>query len=299
MTQKRVIVLGASGFIGARLVKHLAKSGIATQGFSSKQLDLSDPSALQKLSDAIQPEDTLVFASCITRDKGSDDLPTLMKNLKMAENVGLFLEKKGCAQLIYLSSDAVYKDTLPLIREDSEKDPAGLYPITQLVREKMMIHSASKKGIPLTILRLCSVYGFGDTHNSYGPNRFLKTALADGKISLFGEGEEKRDHLFVGDVCRLIELCAVQQKTGVFNLATGESTSFYQVAETVVKISGKSVTGQPAPGKPVKIECSPRNNPVTHKAFDTTALIKAFPTFKFTSLEEGLGESPLRETILK
>ena len=273
----RVIVLGGSGFIGGHLVKEIEFSGIEACGISSSSLDLTATGAIPALAETVRRDDTLVFAACLTRDKG-DNLPTLMKNLAMAENVGLFLENHGCAHLIYLSSDAVYKDGVSLVREDSPCEAGGLYSLAQLAREKMMSHAAGKAGIPLAILRPCGVYGFGDTHNGYGPNRFLRTAVSQETISLFGRGEETRDHIFVGDVCRLIRMCAEHVSTGTLNLATGRAYSFAELAEFVCQ----------AVGKGVKIEHLPRNGAITHKQFDITATLKAFPTISFRSLEEGL-----------
>ena len=273
----RVVVLGGSGFIGTHLVKQVGRSGIEVLGISSSNIDLAAPEAVRALAETVRRDDTLVFASCLTRDKG-EDLPTLMKNLTMAENVGLFLENHGCGHLIYLSSDAVYKDEISLVREDSVCEPSGLYGMTHVVRERMMAYSAAKAGIPLAILRPCGVYGAGDTHNGYGPNRFLRTALSQGMISLFGQGEETRDHIFVGDVCRLIELCAEHKSVGRLNLATGRACSFAEVADLVASVVAR----------PVEIEYLPRRTPVAHKHFDVTATLKAFPIVSFAFLEEGL-----------
>ncbi len=277
----RVVILGGSGFIGRYLVRRFETQGVIVVSISSKQIDLSDGSALEKLSQSVRPNDAVIFASCITREKGGDDLPTFMKNLRMAENVGMFLETRGCAHLVYFSSDAVYKDGISLVREETEKDPEGLYAMTQLTREKMITYSARKSNVPLLIVRPSAVYGHGDTHNGYGPNRFLKTAQVEGKITLFGEGEEKRDHIYVGDVCELVELCVFNRSIGVLNLATGKAISFMEVAKKAIETVKK----------PVQLDCLPRKSPITHKVFDNTALLKAFPSFRFVSIKEGLIET--------
>ena len=276
----RVVILGASGFVGRYLAEQLAADKVEVLGLTSKDLDLASRDASQKLGGILRKDDVLVFASCITRDKG-DDLPVFVKNMIMAEQVGLCVEKAGCAQVVYLSSDAVYKDGISPVREDSECGPAGLYPMAQYAREAMITHSTAKAKVPLAILRLCAVYGKGDSHNGYGPNRFARMAAEKGKITLFGEGEETRDHIFVKDVCRVIALCVSHRSTGVLNVVTGKAVSFMEAAQAVVQAKNGAVT----------IEVTPRKSPITHRHFDNAALIKAFPTFAFTELLQGVKET--------
>jgi UDP-glucose 4-epimerase len=276
----RVVILGSSGFVGSYLQSELAARKIEVLGLCSKQLDLTAPGAAQQLAQLLRKNDTLIFASCITRDKG-DDLPTFVRNIKMAEQVGICIESNPCAHLIYLSSDAVYKDGISPLREDSESGPAGLYPMAQFARETLMSHSTGKAKIPLAILRLCAVYGKGDSHNGYGPNRFARTAAEQAKINLFGEGEETRDHIYVKDACGIIAMCATHRTSGVLNVATGKSLSFMSVAKAVARVWDK----------PVVIEGSPRKSPITHRHFDNSLLIKAFPAFTFTPIEQGLRET--------
>jgi len=275
----RVVILGATGFVGRHLVAEFTGKEIEVLGLSSKDLDLAAPDASKRLTDFLSPSDTLIFASCITRDRG-DDLSVFRKNIVMAEQVGLCIEKSPCAHFIYLSSDAVYAERNLPIREDSECKPAGLYPMVQFARETMVTHSAAKAKMPLVILRLCAVYGKGDTHNGYGPNRFVKTAIESGKISLFGEGEETRDHIFVKDVCRVVCACAELKTTGILNVVSGQAVSFMAVAQAVSR----------AAGRPVSIEISVRKSPISHKPFDNSLLIKAFPMLSYTSIDAGIME---------
>ena len=100
----------------------------------------------------------------------------------------------------------------------------------------------------------------------------------DGRITLFGAGEETRDHIHVDDVAALTALCLTHRSTGTLNVATGRSISFKELAGLVAAQFAK----------PVKIEGSPRANPVTHRHYDLTSLIKAFPSFRFIPLEDGI-----------
>jgi UDP-glucose 4-epimerase len=130
------------------------------------------------------------------------------------------------------------------------------------------------------ILRPSAIYGAADSHNAYGPNRFVRSALASGKIALFGNGEEHRDHIYIGDVARIIHLCLQHSTTGILNAVTGVSPSFREIADTIVE----SLSGAPA------IESHPRQVPIVHRRFNNEALIAAFPNFRPTPLKTGLQE---------
>src|SRR5947208_1872702 len=99
----RVIVLGGSGFLGRHLVARLQQHGVPVHSLSSKDLDLISPDSAQQLARIIQADDTVVFASCLTPDKGKD-IGTTMKNLAMAEHVAAAIERSPCRHLIYISS---------------------------------------------------------------------------------------------------------------------------------------------------------------------------------------------------
>jgi nucleoside-diphosphate-sugar epimerase len=147
-----------------------------------------------------------------------------------------------------------------------------------LARE-MMIKSATKA--PVAVLRTTLAYGAADTHNSYGPNRLRRMAHKDGKVTLFGQGEETRDHILVDDVAALTVLSLLHCSAGTLNLATGRSISYAELAKRVTALFDKKI----------EISATARQTPITHRHFDVTALRKAFPTFVFTSLEEGLAKA--------
>jgi hypothetical protein len=69
--------------------------------------------------------------------------------------------------------------------------------------------------------------------------------------------------------------------TGILNVATGSSISFRGIAELVVALSGR----------PIEVRGTARQNPITHRHFDITECLKAFPQFRYTPLREGLARA--------
>ena len=273
----RVVVVGARGFIGAALLRRLERSAVNVLALASREIDLTRPGADEALAAVLTPDDALVFLSALTPDRGRD-APTMMRNLAMGQHACAALARQGLAHVIYVSSDAVYSSADSLISEDTPPSPQDLYAAMHLARE-LMFRAAVKA--PLAILRPAAIYGSGDTHNGYGPNRFCRLALAGKEIALFGEGEEKRDHVFIDDAIEIIGLCLRHRSSGLLNLATGRSESFRDVAHAVVA----------AVGRTVPIKGTPRVNPVTHRHFDATATIRAFPDFHYRTLAEGLAHT--------
>jgi UDP-glucose 4-epimerase len=273
----RVVIIGAFGFLGKKLNSYLSNLGIKTMQVDLPEVDLIQPRSVDQLLKIIQPEDAIVFTSALTPDKGKDRA-TMLKNIAMGDHLCQFLERAGCAHVVYYSSDAVYGTNQKLLRETSSCQPDGLYGLGHWIREEMIKGVLQEKNIPLVILRSCAIYGEGDTHNSYGPNRFVRSALQERKITLIGNGEEKRCHFFVGDAVKIIGLCLTNKSVGILNLTTGKSTSFMEIAQKVVSMFDEKI----------EIQVTPRKNPVTHIHFDPTEIIKAFPTFGFTSIKEGL-----------
>lgn len=270
----RVVLLGARGFIGAAIRRQLEDQGVPMLALTSADVNLTDAAAAEALGALLKPADAVVMLAALTPDKGRD-IATLMKNLAMMQNVYAPLEQFGCAHFVYVSSDAVYDTAVSRVVEETPAYPQDLYGAMHYTRE-IMARNLNK--IPLLILRPTLIYGLDDTHNSYGANRFRRAAQKDGKIALFGSGEESRDHVHIDDVAALTLRCLLHKSTGTLNVATGISHSFYEVAKIVARQFANRI----------EIITTPRNNLITHRHYDVTKLIKAFPDFRFIGVEDGI-----------
>jgi len=271
-TPSRVVVIGAGGFIGSAICTRLAADKLPVLALTRKELDLLKPEAAATLQRLLRADDSVVFVSALAPTRNN---AMLIDNLRMAEAVCAALAAQPVGHLVYVSSDAVYSDDANPVTERSCEQPSSLHGVMHLARE-IMLRAALK--LPLAILRPTLIYGAKDPHNGYGPNRFRRLAAKGEAITLFGEGEEKRDHVHVDDVAALTSAVLQHRSTGTLNIATGRSASFREVAEMVVGLSPR----------PVEIRGTPRQNPITHRHFDITDCLKAFPEFHYVSLRDGL-----------
>jgi nucleoside-diphosphate-sugar epimerase len=266
------VIIGAGGFVGGAIGDQLAADKVPILALTRKELDLLKPEASATLQRLLRADDSVVFVSALAPTRNN---AMLIDNLRMAEAVCVALAAQPVAHLAYISSDAVYSDDANPVTERSCQQPSSLHGVMHLARE-IMLRAALK--LPLAILRPTLIYGAKDPHNGYGPNRFRRLAAKGEAITLFGEGEEKRDHVVVDDVAALTSAVLHHRSKGILNIATGRSASFREVAEMVVALSPRSV----------EIRGTPRQNPITHRHFDITDGLKAFPEFHYMPLRDGL-----------
>lgn len=276
-SSEHVVLLGHTGFLGRALQAHLERTGVQVRGYSSKTLDLRDPAALATLDGVLTPEATLVFASALTPDRGST-LGALADNLTMTLNVARYLDTHPPARCVYVSSDAVYAMIDEPITEATPVDPSNVYALAKYTGERALQIVSESRKIPYLVLRPTGVFGPGDPHNSYGPNRFLRSITESKSVKLFGKGEETRDHIHVDDLVRVIAALMDAGQTGVFNIASGASRSFASIVELLQQL---------VPFEFEVIE-APRGGPITHRSFDTSRLQTALPDLRFTPFEDAL-----------
>ena len=229
--KKKLLIFGKKGFLAKELKILLLKKKIRHHFISSKEIDLTQISSAKKLL-KFNELYNVVFLSAITPDKGKDE-NIFLKNISMINNFFKYFNLNSINHFTYISSDAVYSMKEKIIDEETITAPDDLYGMMHLVREKIC---QSKITIQkLLILRPTIIYGKNDTHNSYGPNRFVRQLRDNKNIILFGKGLDVRDHVFVKDVVRIIKDFSILRISGVFNIASGKSYKFKEVAEKIMK----------------------------------------------------------------
>jgi UDP-glucose 4-epimerase len=272
---KRVVVVGAGGMVGSAIVRELAAAGVPTVGLTRKDVDLLTPDAVDALKAKLLHDDAVVFVSAVAPAK---NVAQMMTNLRMAEAACIVLVAAPPTHLLYISSDAVYADDANPVTERSAVAPSTTHGMMHAARELMF--RTEYRG-PFAVLRPTLIYGARDPHSGYGPNRFRCQAAKGEPITIFGEGEEKRDHIAVEDVARLACLILFHRSTGALNAVTGVATSFHDIAHIVAnQFAPRAVVKSvPRPG--------PRQH-LLHRFFDVTDCYRAFPDFHFEPLDQGL-----------
>jgi nucleoside-diphosphate-sugar epimerase len=269
-----ILIFGRKGFIGKNFCNFLDKKKVMYKGYSSDEINLNDELSCLKLKNTKKNNYIIIFFSALTPDKGKDEI-TLIKNLNMIKNFFIYFPKDFINHFFYISSDAVYNIGEKIISEKTIPDPQDLYGLMHLTREKIVQTHLPKEKI--TILRLTGVYGKGDTHSSYGPNRFIKTALKDNEILLFGSGKDLRNHLFVDDLMIMIFFFLKKQITGIFCLASDKSCSFLHIAKAIKDFLPTVI-----------IKFQNNNSQVTKRYFKDLIFFNLNKKYRCSSIEDGL-----------
>ncbi len=272
--QGRLIVLGATGFVGSNVLARAAKEGWDFVALSSRELDLSSDAAVATLASVVMDGDTVIHGAAVAPTRNSTDI---VRNLLMTQNIVDSLASHEIAQFVVVSSDAVYGSASGVSNEASPCAPDSLHGVMSLARE--MVCSGVKSSI-ITFVRPTAIYGIGDTHNSYGPTRFVRQALDDGVITVFGAGEAVRDHVAIDDVAEVIFQTVSTRQAGIINIACGESVSFGFLAQLVRQIGPQGAA----------VEVTGSESSPTFRSYDISGLTRRFPDLRMRGVEEGLGD---------
>lgn len=283
---KKIIILGHSGFIGTSLERYLTKSTEWTiEGRSLPELDLTDYRQTRELIPFFTQENVIVLAAAVKRQFG-DTLDVFNQNMKIVENICRIFEEYPVHQIIYMSSAAVYGEETENINisESTLVNPTSYYGINKYTSECILRKSCVSNQITkLLCLRPPLIYGPGDPAETYGPSGFTSAARKNNPITLWGDGTELREFIYIEDICRIIEILISKSMDGILNAVSGNKYSFIEVIN-ILKEKFPYLT----------INSKPRSKEKVDNAFDPSHFYSLIGRdFQFVKLNEGI------ENILK
>ena len=306
MTGRKVLVTGGAGFIGSNVVDAFIERGdrvwIVDNLSSGKmanvnpkatfvQMDIRDAGLADVFRDAGGFDVISHHAAQIDVRKSVMD-PRLDASINVDGflNVAELARANGTKRMIFVSSGGVVygePDMIPT-PETAPKLPASPYGVTKLVAEHYMYYYARVFGIEYVALRYANVYGpRQDPHGEAGVVAIFCNRVMDGApLTIYGDGQQTRDYVFVGDVVAanlvVADLDVDPNPAGLdaraFNVGTGKETTVNELASTLMKATGREVPVNYADARPGEL---------LRSCLDTSAL-RARGWQPATSLERGL-----------
>lgn len=277
---KRIVILGHTGFIGRHLENFFKnKENIELIGNDLPSVDLTKDSDVISLKDIFDMQTGIIMCSAIKRDYG-DNLDNFLKNIFMIINVCKLLETHPVRRFVYFSSAAVYGEDIQNlnISESTEINPTSYYGMAKYASERLL-HKAfeSKNDNGLVIIRPPVIYGPGDKP-CYGPSGFIKAALNKEAITLWGDGSEKREFIFIDDIVRIVNHLMFHNYGGILNIASSKSYTFKEIIDKIAFLTHTKI----------EINSRKRTKNKVDNEFNNKNLQNLFPELTFIELEEGI-----------
>ena len=261
----RILVTGAAGFVGYHLSRHLLETEhdvvaidkvnsnerldilIQYENFDFRHGSIADISFSQEIGEV----DYIVHLAALPDVRKSIGRPYIQIQQDVLGYINLLEYAKileGLKRLLFISSSSVY-GVGGGFSETSPTMPISPYGVSKLNNENMNTCYWHLYGFPITSLRFFTVYG------TYGRDnmviwKFTKNISLGKPISLFNNGLNERDFVYVSDVVDAILLAMFDEKStghNVYNVGTGTSVSVLEVVRIIEDMIGKTATLETLP----------------------------------------------------
>lgn len=240
----KVIVTGASGFIGQNLIRKLCslKAEVMiidriqpAEHFPEVEVEWVDLRHLTKTYEA----DYLIHFAAITNAGYAEKYPMDTYEVNVLGTLNLLNHVKINRRILFPSTALTYAASKEPISEDAAQDLSSTYSQSKAIGEQIVRNLANRMGAEFTLVRFFNVFGPGQLAMYIVP-QVLRQIMMEGKVVL-RNGSVMRDLLYVDDcIDAVLKLATSAEAAGeVFNIGSGHIVSIYDVAKAAAKISGR------------------------------------------------------------
>lgn len=271
----KILVTGGAGFIGSHLVEHF--QGKATEirvldnlrsGYSRNLQGLehtfihgsvTDPETVAK---AVSGVDYIFHLAALVSVPQSIEQPLETVDINVTGHLNILeaASSSGVKKLVFASSAAIYGDnpTVPKT-EDMLPDPKSPYAITKLDGEYYLNLYQQLGKLNTCALRFFNVFGpRQDPKGAYAAAVpiFIQKALANEPITIFGDGGQTRDFIYVKDIVSALVFASENPLTGSYNAGYGAQMSINDLAKHIVSLTGSTSEIHHLPDRPGDVKHS-------------------------------------------
>lgn len=248
---KKILVTGSNGFIGGHVCQWLRKKGYYIIGLGRKKtaqkpvddyiccdLGKEDLGRLMEKNHIIGIDGVIHLAADMRHEP--DTVEVVKANCGGTQKLLEFCEKNDIKIFIQLSSlPVIGKPMEHPITENHPIDPPTVYHVTKRTQELLANYAYKKFGLRTVSFRICAPVGIGMNSRTIFPV-FVNNALNNADIVLPGKGLRKQTYIHVDDISQAIEKAIDSSAQGVYNLASNNLLSNYELAERCVDVLGSA-----------------------------------------------------------
>jgi UDP-glucose 4-epimerase len=299
----KVLITGGAGFIGSHLVEQLLATGNSVRVLDNlstgKRANLPTHAQLEFIQgdirdrnlviDAVRGVQAIVHLAAVASVQASVDDPTGTHETNFDGTLHLLeaARQEPVRRFLYASSAAVYGDNtrLPLV-EDEVLNPLSPYAADKLAGEYYLRFYHAKFGIETTAFRFFNIFGpRQDPSSPYSGviSIFVERVSHAEPVTVFGDGQQTRDFVYVGDLVKLLTQSLVRTETAgqVINVGRGKQCSLLDLLTALEQLTGKPVERKFA---------AARLGDIVHSCADVTRLVRLLGEAPQTDIVTGLGE---------
>lgn len=253
----RYLILGAGGFIGKAVTLKLSEENTVVafdrQVVSDFEGNSNIVSVLGNFTEADNFDTLLKGVDCVIHlisttvpnDDTSHIPQEIMANVVPTVRLLESMKNQGVKKIVFSSSaGAYYGETGDKVNTaDTPANPYCSYGVQKAVIEEYVKFYGVRYGMDYRIMRISNPYGWGqDPSKMQGLIPIFINRLLNGKpISVFGDGENKRDYIFMTDLINaIIKVCAYNGSERIFNIGYGKYYSINEIVDMIESISGKN-----------------------------------------------------------
>ncbi|MBP0134026.1 MAG: NAD(P)-dependent oxidoreductase [Nitrosarchaeum sp.] len=245
----KILVTGASGFIGKKIVKRLNKSKVITDSNNSERIDLQNREQVMKLDSA----DIVIHLGGKTPQSELEWSEYFDNNVIGTLNVLEYCIQKKVKKMIYVSSYVYGNPKYCPIDENHPINPHNAYSESKYLGERLCEFYCNRSVLNLIILRPFNIFG-ESMRDGFLISNLINSVKTGEKLTIVNKNS-KRDFLHVDDFMDLIvKLIDHDFKFEVFNVGAGESYSFEDIIKKIEKITSQKINADYKENKEIFID---------------------------------------------
>jgi dTDP-4-dehydrorhamnose reductase len=286
----RILITGASGFVGSHLGKHLSAEhdvlGVVfrTQRrlpFRYDSADLTAPKAVAALLQTFKPQ-VIIHAAAMSRVLECEQNPAEAQNVNVTATATLLhWAERLHSKFIFLSSDQVFSGNRGGYRESHDPDPVNIYGRTKLEAERLVLTST----VPNLVVRSNSVVGPSLGWGESFTDMILRKLRAGDAVTLFAD--QYRSPIHIRMMVRLLEAACVLEFSGLLHAGGPQRINRLDTGYAVARAYGLS----PDPIEAAPFASHPHAEIMTaDNSYDISRLKQWMPFLDIRSLDEELAE---------